>query len=37
MIGNETCVLCSYALEPILAEGEQWRLVLNHNQDLLGK
>jgi diadenosine tetraphosphate (Ap4A) HIT family hydrolase len=30
-------VLCSQSLEPILAEGEHWRLVLNRNQDLLGK
>ena len=37
MTSNNTCVLCSQTLEPILAEGEHWRLVLNRNQDLLGK
>jgi diadenosine tetraphosphate (Ap4A) HIT family hydrolase len=37
MIGNNACALCSQSLEPILAEGEHWRLVLNRNQDLLGK
>src|SRR4051794_14658999 len=37
MIDNSTCVLCSQSLEPTLAEGELWRLVLNRNQDLLGK
>ncbi|HZQ35272.1 MAG TPA: HIT family protein [Dehalococcoidia bacterium] len=33
----ENCPLCSASLRPVLAEGEHWRLVLNYNQDLLGK
>ena len=36
MIGNNACALCSQSLEPILAEGEHWRLVLNRNQVFLG-
>jgi diadenosine tetraphosphate (Ap4A) HIT family hydrolase len=31
------CALCDPALGPILWEGRCWRLVLNRNQDLLGK
>jgi diadenosine tetraphosphate (Ap4A) HIT family hydrolase len=31
------CTLCRPSLGPIIAEGKHWRLVLNHNQDLLGK
>jgi diadenosine tetraphosphate (Ap4A) HIT family hydrolase len=38
MIGASTgCTLCRPDLGPIIAEGIHWRLVLNHNQDLLGK
>lgn len=32
----ESCTLCSPTLEPILAEHQHWRLVLNHNQRFLG-
>src|SRR5438105_365076 len=31
------CSLCSPTLSPILAEGDHWRLVLNTNQNFLGK
>ena len=31
------CSLCNPQLGPIIAEGTHWRLVLNHNQNLLGK
>ena len=31
------CTLCDPDLGPVIAEGVDWRLVLNHNQDLLGK
>jgi diadenosine tetraphosphate (Ap4A) HIT family hydrolase len=31
------CALCDRALAPILAESDCWRLVLNRNQNLLGK
>lgn len=31
------CSLCRPDLAPVLAESEYWRLVLNHNQNLLGK
>lgn len=31
------CVLCSDELSPILADSRSWRLVLNHNQNLIGK
>lgn len=31
------CSLCNPALGPIIREGTYWRLVLNHNQNLLGK
>lgn len=31
------CALCDPKLEPILATSDHWRLVLNWNQDLLGK
>jgi diadenosine tetraphosphate (Ap4A) HIT family hydrolase len=31
------CTLCRPDLGPIIAEGTLWRLVLNRNQDLLGK
>jgi len=33
----ETCGLCRADLSPILAESNYWRLVLNRNQNLLGK
>ena len=33
----ETCSLCDPALAPVLAESAYWRLVLNNNQNLLGK
>lgn len=31
------CTLCRPDLAPILAEERHWRVVLNHNQNLLGK
>jgi diadenosine tetraphosphate (Ap4A) HIT family hydrolase len=31
------CVLCSDELSPVLADGMLWRLVLNRNQNLVGK
>jgi diadenosine tetraphosphate (Ap4A) HIT family hydrolase len=31
------CALCDRALAPVLAESDYWRLVLNRNQNLLGK
>lgn len=31
------CSLCAADLGPLLADSEHWRLVLNWNQDLLGK
>src|SRR5438067_6610515 len=31
------CVLCSPELGPVLAESEHWRLILNRNQNFLGK
>jgi len=31
------CALCDPTLGPIIAEGPHWRLVLNHNQNVLGK
>jgi diadenosine tetraphosphate (Ap4A) HIT family hydrolase len=31
------CVLCSDELGPVLADGMLWRLVLNRNQNLVGK
>ncbi|HLZ68377.1 MAG TPA: HIT family protein [Dehalococcoidia bacterium] len=31
------CPLCAVALGPVVAEGRHWRLILNHNLDLLGK
>jgi diadenosine tetraphosphate (Ap4A) HIT family hydrolase len=33
----ETCGLCRADLSPVLAESTYWRLVLNRNQNLLGK
>ncbi len=33
----EDCALCSQSLEPVIAESDYWRLVLNTNQNLLGK
>jgi len=33
----EMCSLCSPSLAPVIAESEHWRLILNHNQNLLGK
>ena len=32
-----TCGLCRDDLGPVLRESEHWRLVLNRNQNLLGK
>jgi diadenosine tetraphosphate (Ap4A) HIT family hydrolase len=32
-----TCGLCRADLGPVLRESEHWRLVLNRNQNLLGK
>jgi diadenosine tetraphosphate (Ap4A) HIT family hydrolase len=32
-----TCGLCRHDLGPVLRESEHWRLVLNRNQNLLGK
>jgi diadenosine tetraphosphate (Ap4A) HIT family hydrolase len=31
------CSLCDPTLGPVLSESRHWRLVLNHNQNLLGK
>lgn len=31
------CPLCSAALWPVIARGEHWLVVLNRNQNLLGK
>jgi diadenosine tetraphosphate (Ap4A) HIT family hydrolase len=31
------CTLCRPDLGPIIAESDHWRLVLNHNQNLVGK
>ena len=31
------CSLCDASLGPVITESMQWRLVLNHNQNLLGK
>lgn len=31
------CSLCDPSLGPVITEGQYWRLVLNHNQNLLGK
>lgn len=31
------CLLCADELAPVLAEGELWRLILNRNQNLVGK
>lgn len=31
------CPLCSDALAPVIAQGEHWKVVLNRNQNLLGK
>jgi diadenosine tetraphosphate (Ap4A) HIT family hydrolase len=31
------CSLCDPTLGPVLSESTHWRLVLNHNQNLLGK
>lgn len=31
------CPLCAADLEPIISESAHWRLVLNQNQNLLGK
>lgn len=33
----EQCGLCSPELAPVLAQGERWLVVLNRNQNLLGK
>jgi len=32
-----SCFLCSKDLAPVVAEGEYWRLVLNINQNFVGK
>ena len=32
----QQCNLCGYDVAPILVESTHWRLVLNHNQNLLG-
>ncbi len=31
------CSLCDASLGPVIVESVHWRLVLNHNQNLLGK
>lgn len=31
------CPLCSDALAPVIAQGDHWLVVLNRNQNLLGK
>ena len=31
------CGLCSTSLGPVLGESDSWRLILNRNQNLLGK
>ncbi len=31
------CGLCSRSLGPVVAESDSWRLILNRNQNLLGK
>ena len=36
-MSDESCSLCSATLAPVIAESEYWRLILNHNQNLLGK
>ncbi len=33
----ETCALCRVDLGPVIADSTYWRLILNRNQDLLGK
>jgi len=33
----ESCSLCSPDLGPVLATSQYWRLILNHNQNLVGK
>jgi diadenosine tetraphosphate (Ap4A) HIT family hydrolase len=33
----QPCTLCDQALAPVLAESQYWRLILNLNQNLLGK
>jgi diadenosine tetraphosphate (Ap4A) HIT family hydrolase len=37
MHAQETCGLCRADLAPMIAESDYWRLVLNRNQNLLGK
>lgn len=32
-----TCALCDPNLAPVVTEGQHWRLVVNRNQNLLGK
>jgi diadenosine tetraphosphate (Ap4A) HIT family hydrolase len=34
---DSDCPLCSPDLAPILLESKHWQLVLNHNQNLLGR
>jgi diadenosine tetraphosphate (Ap4A) HIT family hydrolase len=36
-MGSSDCRLCDPDLGPVLAATEYWRLVLNENQDLLGR
>jgi diadenosine tetraphosphate (Ap4A) HIT family hydrolase len=36
-VSAEACGLCRDDLGPVLREARQWRLVLNRNQNLLGK
>jgi diadenosine tetraphosphate (Ap4A) HIT family hydrolase len=33
----EDCALCSVTLAPVIARAEHWLVVLNRNQNLLGK
>ncbi len=33
----ENCALCRVDLGPVIADSDYWRLILNRNQDLLGK
>src|SRR2546423_1246527 len=35
--GMKSCFLCGSDLAPVIAEGDYWRLILNINQNLLGK
>lgn len=33
----DRCLLCSPTLAPLIAEGDHWKVILNRNQNLLGK